>query len=126
MPLNTSSTNQERAVIAWGADMPAWVRLLASACDGTNQRVVGERLGKSSGYVSRLINRSYAGSYPEAERLVRATYGAEDVACPLFGPIPLSSCMRNRRRKEPPRHQAHHQYAATCPGCPNNTDREDA
>ncbi|SCW56038.1 hypothetical protein SAMN02927924_01355 [Sphingobium faniae] len=126
MSLNVSATNLERAAVAWGEDMPAWVRLLASACDTDNQRVVGERLGKSSGYISRIINRSYAGSYPEAERLVRATYGAEDVTCPLFGPIPLSSCMRNRRRKGPPRNQIHHQYAAACPACPNNSDGGDA
>lgn len=126
MALNVNVTNLDRAVAAWGEERPAWVRLLASACDTDNQRVVGDRLGKSSGYISRLINHSYAGSYAEAERLVRATYGEEDVHCPLFGPIPLASCLRNRRRKGPPRHQAHHQYAATCPSCPNNTDGGDA
>jgi hypothetical protein len=126
MSLNASSTNAERAVAAWGDEMPAWVRLLASACDIDNQRVVGDRLGKSSGYISRLINRSYAGSYAEAERLVRAAYGGEDVECPLFGPIPLSSCMRARRRKGPPRNQLHHQYASACPTCPNNSDGAEA
>lgn len=122
MASNPNVTNLARAATAWGDDMPAWVRLLASACDTDNQRIVGDRLGKSSGYISRLINRSYAGSYPEAERIVRAAYGDEDVACPLFGPIPLASCLRARRRKGPPRNQLHHQYAATCPACPINTD----
>lgn len=122
MTSNLNVTNLARAAAAWGDDMPGWVRLLASACDTDNQRIVGDRLGKSSGYISRLINRSYAGSYPEAERIVRAAYGDEDVACPLFGPIPLASCLRARRRKGPPRNQLHHQYAATCPDCPINTD----
>ncbi|MDC6695420.1 hypothetical protein, partial [Leclercia adecarboxylata] len=62
----------------------------ATACDKDNQRIVADRLGKSSGYVSRLINRRYAGSYSEAETIVRMVYGQEDVACPLFGPIPLA------------------------------------
>jgi hypothetical protein len=119
-------TNVDRATAAWGHDMPAWVRLLASACDGANQRAVGDRLGKSSGYVSRILNRNYAGSYREAETLVRAAYGAEDVACPLWGPIPLSSCIRNRRREGPPRNQAHHLHAVHCPACPNNSDRRQA
>lgn len=116
-------SNVAKATAAWGADMPPWVRLLASACDATNQRQVGNRLGKSSGYISRIINRDYTGSYEEAEKQVRAAYGAEDVLCPLWGPIPLASCMMNRRRRAPPRNQAHHLHAATCPTCPNNTDR---
>ncbi|WP_336973453.1 hypothetical protein [Sphingobium aromaticiconvertens] len=115
-------TNMDRAIVAWGADMPAWVRLLASACDNDNQRTVADRLCKSSGYISRLINHSYAGSYEEAETIIRAAYGQEDVNCPIFGAIPLASCLSNRRRKAPPRHPIHHQYAATCPACPNNTD----
>ena len=118
-------TNVQRAIAAWGVDMPAWVRLLASACDTTNQRQVADRLGKSSGYVSRIINRVYSGSYEEAEVQVRAAYGSEDVLCPLWGPIPLQSCLTNRRRKAPPRNQAHHLHAATCPTCPNNTDRRE-
>lgn len=123
------NTNLERATRAWtapGTELPRWVRLLATACDTTNQRVVAERLGKSGGYVSRLLSRSYAGSYEEAETLVRAAYGDEDVVCPLWSAIPLSSCIRNRRRKAPPRNQAHHLHAATCPNCPINTDRPGA
>lgn len=116
-------TNLDRARIAWGADMPRWVRLLATACDATSQRIVADRLDRSGGYVSRLINRNYAGSYDEAETLVRGAYGDEEVDCPLWGPIPLSSCIRNRRRKGPPQNQPQRLHAATCPACPNNTDR---
>jgi hypothetical protein len=124
MFLNQSgATNLDRAAAAWGAEMPRWVRLLASACDTASQKFVADRLGKSGGYVSRLVNRSYAGSYEEAEKLVRAAYGDEDVACPLWGAIPLASCIRNRRRKGPPRNALHHAHAATCPTCPNNSDR---
>jgi hypothetical protein len=119
-------TNVARAALAWGADMPAWVRLLASACDATNQRRVGDRLGRSSGYVSRVLSRNYAGSYDEAETLVRAAYGNEDVVCPIWGSIPLASCVRARRREGPPRNHAHHLHAEHCPTCPNNSDRRDA
>jgi hypothetical protein len=117
-------SNIDTAIGAWGFEMPAWVRLLATACDTANQRQVADRLGKSSGYISRIISRKYAGSYEEAETQVRAAYGAEDVLCPLWGPIPLSSCLSNRRRKAPPRNHAHHLHARTCPTCPNNTDRQ--
>jgi hypothetical protein len=119
-----AATNVMRAQAAWGADMPPWVRLLASACDTKSQRLVGDFLGKSSGYISRIINRNYAGSYEEAEIIVRTRLGDDGVVCPLWGSIPLSSCVRARRRKGPPRNQAHHVHAATCPTCPNNTDRQ--
>ena len=123
MASNATVTNLDRARAAWGEDMPAWVRLLASACDASNQRQVGDRLDKSSGYISRILNRNYAGDYREAELQVRAVYGSDDVVCPLWGPIPLASCLRNRRREGPPRNQAHHLHDRTCPTCPNNTDR---
>lgn len=118
-----ASANMAAAIAGWGEDMPRWVRLLASACDSDNQRVVAERLGKSSGYVSRILRRVYSGSYEEAEKLVRAAYGHEDVICPLWGAIPLASCIRARRRKAVPRSQSEHEYRRTCPTCPNNTDR---
>lgn len=119
------ASNLDRAVSRWGPDLPAWVRLLASACDASSQRLVGERLGLSSGTVSRLVNRSYAASYDEPERLVRAAYGGEDVLCPIWGAIPLASCLRNRRRPGPPRNTAHHLHDRHCPTCPNNSDREE-
>lgn len=34
------TNNVDNATDAWGVDIPAWVRLLASACDATNQRAV--------------------------------------------------------------------------------------
>lgn len=123
---NPAATNLAKARQAWGPDMPEWVKLLATACDTGSQRIVADRLGRSGGYVSRLINRSYAGSYDEAEVQVRAAYGGEGVVCPVWGEaIPLSSCLRNRRRTDPPNNQARRLYAANCPACPNNTDREE-
>lgn len=119
------NTNRTKAVAAWGADAPAWVLTLADACDRTNQRAVADQLGKSGGYVSRIINRSYAGSYPEAETLVRATLSAEEVICPLYGQMPLKTCIRNRRRVKAT-NWLHAQFARTCPECPNNTDHPHA
>lgn len=117
-------TNRDKALAAWAPETPAWVLLLADACDRTNQRSVADTLGKSGGYVSRLVNRSYAGSYPEAEQLVRARLGAEEVMCPLFGRMPLKTCIRNRRR-ERPANWAQVRFSQTCPDCPNNTDRNE-
>lgn len=123
--LNKDATNIERARAAWGSDMPNWVRLLASACDATNQREAGERIGKSSPYISRIIRNCYPGDLGEAEKLVRAAWGEEDVHCPLWGPIPLASCLSNRRRTATPTNSVHHMYRRACPTCPNNSDYPD-
>ena len=121
--VNSEAINLARAQGAWGDDMPEWVRILAKACDAATQREVGERLDRSGGYVSRVLSRTYAGSYEEAEQLVRSRLAADEVLCPIWNEaIPLRACIRNRRRKGSPRTQAHHAYARTCPHCPNNTD----
>lgn len=123
MSVNISVTNLGRAMTAWGADLPQWVRLLASACDASSQKAVADRIGKSGGYISRIINRAYAGSYAEAEVIIRRHYGSEDVICPVFGPIRERSCILNRRRKGSPRNYLERQFAANCPDCTNNPDR---
>ena len=127
MSLNLS--NIDRARTAWGGTLPRWLTLLAGACDKASQRAVADRITSagfacSSGTISKLINRKYPASYAEPERAVLAVFGGDDVQCPLYGPIPLASCIRARRRKAPPQNYAHHQFASACPECPNNTDGE--
>lgn len=119
-------SNLDRATAGWGADMPAWVRMLANACDRTSQRVVAERLGLKHPTISRVVRHDYNASYREIETLVRAAFGAEDVACPAIGDlIPLSGCVRNRRRTAPPVNHLHQLWMRHCPDCPLNTDAKD-
>lgn len=115
-------SNTARAVLAWGDEMPGWVRLLASACDSSNQRIIADRLDRSGPYISRIINAKYTGDYGEAENLVRSVLGQEDVICPLWGAIPLRSCIRQRRYTGPPDNMQRRLHARHCPDCPNNTD----
>ena len=118
-------SNLQTAQRAWGGELPGWVTTLATACDRSSQREVAARLAKSGGYVSRIVNRVYAGSYEEAERQVRAVLAAERVVCPRWrDEIPLKTCIGHRRRREI-RTAEHREYAAWCPGCPNNTDEEE-
>lgn len=120
---NHNLSNSSRAIAAWGDPLPEYIRLLAEACDRQTQTAVAAKLGKSGGYVSRVLRKAYAGSYEEAETLIRAKFGDDQVPCPLFGPIPLASCIQLRRRKQPPQNHMHHACARSCPECPNNTDR---
>ena len=124
-PRAKPETNLAKAEAAWGLPLPERVKLLAVTCDKIGMRTVAARLDKSAGYVSRVVNQKYAGSYVEAEKLVRAAFGAERVLCPLFGSMALETCIRNRRRhlSYPPKNWLHLRYDDTCPDCPNNTDR---
>ena len=72
-----TTTNMSGALVAWGAEPPRWVILLASACDADNQRVVGDRLGKTASYVSRLINNSYPGDMAEVALAHRISSAVE-------------------------------------------------
>lgn len=125
MPVN--ETNAARALAAWGPEVPRFISLLAQACDGSSQRNVADKIEAagfncSSATISRLINRKYPASYAEPERAVLAVYAGDSVTCPLYGPIPLASCIRARRPKGLPQNAAQHAYAEHCPTCPNNTD----
>lgn len=115
--------NLVKAVEAWGDDCPEWIRTLANAADRSGQRTVAEKIGRSAGYVSRILSRTYPGRYDEAETLVRAAFGAEHVRCPAIGDdIPLAGCVRNRRREGPARNQLQQLFQRNCPRCPVNTD----
>ena len=119
------AVDSARFAAAWTDAPPRWAQLLRAACDRTTQREVADQLRVSSGYVSRILYNDYPGSMEEAERKVLATFAADTVACPLWPePIALKTCIRNRRRKSPPRNQFHHAYDRTCPSCPLNTDLE--
>lgn len=118
--------NLAKACAAWGDPLPEWVKMLAVAADRTNQREVGTRIGQSSGTVSKVLRRVYAGDYAEIERKVRAAFSAERVLCPVTAAmIQLKTCMRNRRRPGAPREWLHHEYDRACPHCPHNSDLED-
>ena len=117
-------TNLEKARAAWGTPLLDWVRTLAEACDRDNQRVVGERLGLSSGVVSRLIGRTYTAGYDEMRIRVLSTLGDARVMCPVVeAEIAMRTCVANRRRKLVPTNWLAGAFARTCPVCRKNTDR---
>lgn len=127
-PATTSdpTTNLAKALVAWGPELPRWVRLLAEASDASSQTMAAARLVKSSTWVSRIINHAYAGSYSEAEEQVLARLGGEEVACPIWAnvsPIPLISCIRTRRAKSHSGPMM--EWAKHCLTCPLNTDLQE-
>lgn len=115
-------TNLEKARLAWGVDLPDWVRLLATAADRLGQRAAGARIARSGGLVSRIINNSYGALTTEIEQRVSAVFGNSQVACPELGSIPHISCLATRRRKAAPVNAVQRHMADACPLCPLNPD----
>ena len=120
-------TNRETAFEAWGNDPPAWIIILAEACDTSNQTQVAKRLGRSSPFISRVLRNRYPADLAEVEGLVRSTLTSDTVHCPIIdAAIPLTGCRRNRRREGPPVNLLFQACAARCPTCPHNTDAKAA
>lgn len=117
-----NATNLQKAWAAWG-NPPEWVQLLAKECDRTSQSAVAQLLSLTPGYVSKLINRTSPAGYDEPAQLVLSIIGKVEVDCPAFGPIPLASCIRNRRRKGPATNTLQRTFERHCPTCSLNPDR---
>lgn len=118
-------SNLDRARLCWGEDLPDWIALLAGAADRLGQKRAGEVIGRSGGYVSRVLRADYPGDMAEAEALCRAHFSSTDVECPEFGRIPQASCFRNRRHAGERANFMRRRFADACPTCPLNPDIKD-
>ena len=114
--------NTQRAISGWGDPLPEFIRLLANYADRCGQRGAGAKIGRSSATVSKILRNIYPASVEETKILVMAGFSAGTADCPIFGEIPLASCVRNRRRKGPPINTLQRHFAAACPNCPQNPD----
>jgi len=88
----------EIAAVAWGDDMPLWVRRLAEECAGSSQNRVARRLGVSGSLISALLRAKYAGSIANVRDLVEGHLMDGSVACPGLGQIRSHECTEWRRK----------------------------
>ncbi|PCI85751.1 MAG: hypothetical protein COB24_11840 [Hyphomicrobiales bacterium] len=117
---NVSSLN--KALVAWGVDMPDWVEVLANANDATSQNKVADRLGVSGTQISMIIKNTYAGDYSKAEGAVRSHLMSEIVQCPVVGlPIKLARCLdtQSRLNNKVMGGAERVVFKNACPECPN-------
>lgn len=80
--------NFEKALKAWGADMPEWVAELAHACDESSQSAVARRLGVSGPAVNQVIHRK--GANTEDCRIAKAVRKVL-IKEPLSDPAPAEA-----------------------------------
>lgn len=116
-----------RAQIAWGDDAPAWVMVLAAACDDASQNIVAKQLGYSAARISQILNRRNMAGSGVVERAVRGAFMGDTVACPaLHQELPSNECVTWQRRPyDGSNHQTVRMFLA-CRYCPNRKQEDPA
>jgi len=94
---NRQHSSVTKAHASWGDEVPAWLAVMASACDETSQNQVARTLGVSAAQVSNVLGKRYGvdghpGDLKAIEAAVRAHFMAERVDCPELGNIPGAEC----------------------------------
>ena len=114
--------NMTRALAAWGANPPDWIKALVTACDRGSQGKVAERLGISTAVVNQVLGNSYKGRLDRVEQRVRGELMKETVSCPVLGPLSRRDCLDHQGRKFRPTNPLRAKLHQTCPTCPNRED----
>lgn len=114
----------KKAMAAWGAALPDWVRALAERADETSQSIVAREVGYSTTAISTIIGNTYAARDTSAfEEAVRASVMREAIICPVFGETSLAQCVEWRQHaSRPPRtiSSLHVQMRVACKACLKN------
>lgn len=88
----------DTARAAWGADLPDWVEIMAVECGKTSQRVVADKLGRSTAVISQVLSHKYPADMKRIEERVRGVFLDAVIECPGMGEMPLQSCQDWREK----------------------------
>ncbi|MCB1473806.1 MAG: transcriptional regulator [Defluviimonas sp.] len=91
--MNAVTSRLETALEAHGAQIPDWVRELASYVDTVGLKKAAQRIGYSQAVLHEVIRKRYAGSVERVEERVRGALMGETVCCPVLGPIRRDTCL---------------------------------
>lgn len=78
--------------------MSDWLAALQQQCETTGQADTARRLGVSPALVNKVIQGKYPGSLARIEALVRGTFMAEMVDCPILGQVTRRRCLDEQGR----------------------------
>lgn len=111
-----------RALRAWGANPPDWIKALARRCDtaGSQSRVAAD-LEISAAVVNQLLGHSYKGRMDRMESRVRGRLMQAKVMCPVLGEISTADCSSNqaKNRNFKATNPLRVALRTACPKCPN-------
>ena len=90
-------TNMEKAVAAWGASLPDWVKALAEGCDEKSLRKTAAKLELSPAMCSLAINRGRE-NLDFVKARVESRLMVTTLTCPVLGVINHSDCLREQAK----------------------------
>lgn len=91
-------TPMETAQAAWGAALPAWVRVLAERCGELSQQGAAARIGYSPATVSNVLRAKYKGDLSRVQEAVEGAFMSATVECPALGAIAANDCLSHQRQ----------------------------
>ncbi len=89
----------ERALEAWGDDMPSGVRALAIACDSHSQNYIAAQIGRSTAAISCVLNNSYKGDLNAVLKDFEGWAKGIEIDCPALGKISQGLCKKTQNQK---------------------------
>jgi len=111
----------QKAMAAWGTDMPDWIHILAEACDGSSQKKVSMQIGFSAGAVNQVLSQSYNAGLGAIKQAVEGALMNATVDCPVMGEMPANVCLENQKREFAATNSTRVRlYKACRGGCPHS------
>ena len=115
----------DKAIAAWGPQAPAWVRLLAEACDADSLRKVAVKLDVSPASISLAIGNKRENLEFIRER-VEQRLMAIQVGCPVLGEISGDRCLQEQARPYSSANPLRIQIFRACRnGCPHYREKKE-
>ncbi|WP_299378615.1 hypothetical protein [uncultured Kiloniella sp.] len=123
----------DKALAAWGADIPDWVTELAKASDSSSMSAVSRQLGLSTTVISQGVNNKYGldgkGNINTLKEAVETHLMSAEILCPAFqGSLLRTVCeewqasAKNAVGSNPARHM----MAQQCRKCPHSKIKGDS
>lgn len=113
-----------KAIAAWGTEMPAWVRSLATACEGASVRKIAARLEVSPAIVSLALNKKRQ-ELDFIKGRVEQHFMTIQFGCPVLGVISINRCLQEQARPFSGANPLRVQFYRACRnGCPHFREKK--
>ncbi len=89
----------ERALKAWGDNMPDDIKALAMACDKHSQNHIAAQIGRSTAAISCVLNNAYKGDLNAVLKDFKTWDAGIEIDCHILGKISHGLCKKTQNRK---------------------------
>jgi len=115
-----TTTTIDRAHAAWGADIPAWIVVLAEVCEHRTQVSVADEIRYSSSVVGRVLSHKYRGDYSAVAMAVQGGFMGASVECPILGTLLTHRCLEEQNKPYMATNPQQVRLFSACRNCKHN------